>query len=73
MFIDFVRLRHIQTCADKLKKKLEEQKLKLGNLNPDDPGFKRSCRNHLVDKITELQKKIKILMTKQKAVSCVLV
>ena len=41
-----------------IKKEIIRTETKLGNLNPDDPGFREKAKP-LVDKITELQKKLR--------------
>ena len=46
------------TNMSDIKKEIIRTETKLGNLNPDDPGFRERAKP-LVDKITELQKKLR--------------
>ena len=46
------------TNMSDIKKEIIRTETKLGNLNPDDPGFREKAKP-LVDKITELQKKLR--------------
>ena len=46
------------TNMSDIKKEIIRTETKLGNLNPDDPGFSEKAKP-LVDKITELQKKLR--------------
>jgi hypothetical protein len=46
------------TNMSEIKKEIIRTETKLGNLNPDDPGFREKAKP-LVDKITELQKKLR--------------